>query len=138
MRRGSPLRRKTPLKSRARSTGPARDVVEAVYERAAWACEVCAVGVGPHRGVDHHLHHRRPRAAGGSRRTDTNLPPNLLLLCPPCHEGVESRRADALRCGLLLSQMCDPAATAVRLAGPRWCYLTADGRYSNHPPKERR
>lgn len=75
---------------------------------------------------------------GGTDRPDTNLPSNLLLLCPPCHEDVESRRGDALLCGRLLSQVCDPAATAVRLAGPAWRYLTDDGRYSNQPPKERR
>lgn len=143
MRRGKPLRRKTPLRQAApkrsrRGTGPARDVVDSVYERAAWACELCAVRLGSARGIDHHIHHRRPRAMGGTDRPDTNLPSNLLLLCPPCHEDVESRRGDALRCGLLLSQACDPAATAVRLAGPRWVYLTASGRYSNHPSKERR
>lgn len=141
--RRSPLNRKAPLrrsslKSKHKATGPDQDVVEAVHERAAWACEVCAVRLGPKRGIDHHIHHRRPRAMGGTDRPDTNLPSNLLLLCPPCHEDVESRRGDALRCGLLLSQVCDPAATAVRLAGPRWAYLTTDGAYAPHPPKERR
>lgn len=72
MRRSSPLRRKTPLKrtpllSRIRGTGPDRGVVDAVYERAGHSCEICGVGVGPVRGTDHHLHHRRPRAAGGKQ-----------------------------------------------------------------------
>lgn len=133
--RRSPLRR-TPLKSRTKSTGPAPDVVDAVYERAGHCCEICSAAVGPVRGLDHHLHHRRPRAAGGTRRPDTNRPSNLLLLCPPCHDGIESRRREALLAGLLLSQSRDPAATPVRLAGPRWVYLTADGRYSTHPPRE--
>lgn len=135
--RRSPLRR-TPLRSKRTSTGPAQDVVEAVYERAAWMCERCRIAVGPVRGLDHHVHHRRPRAMGGTDRPDTNLPSNLLLLCPPCHQDIESRRGDALRAGLLLSQMCDPAATPVRLFGPRWRYLTNDGRYSDDPPKEER
>lgn len=140
LRRGEPLRRKTPLRSAGsrrsgRSTGPAGEVAEAVYERAQHCCEICADGLGPVRGVDHHIHHRRPRAAGGSRRPDTNLPSNLLLLCPPCHDRVESYRAVAQLAGWLLSQVCDPAATPVRLAGPTWRYLTADGRYSEHPPR---
>src|SRR5262245_33342840 len=101
--------RRTSLKSRPRATGPAQDVVEAVCERAAWSCELCRAGVGPLRGVEHHIHHRRPRAMGGTERAGTNLPSNLLLLCPPCHEVVERRRADALAGGWLVHQTDDPA-----------------------------
>jgi 5-methylcytosine-specific restriction protein A len=142
MRRGKPLRRvaplrRTPLKPAGRSTGPARDVVDAVYERAAHSCEVCGTGLGPVRGVDHHLHHRRPRAAGGSRREDTNTPANLLLLCPGCHADIESRRADALNHGYLISQVCDPASSPVLIHGERWLYLTVSGRYASYPPSWR-
>lgn len=133
--RRSPLRR-TPLKSRTKSTGPAQDVVDAVYDRASHSCEACGCAVGPQRGLDHHLHHRRPRAAGGSRRDDTNLPSNLLLVCPPCHDDVESRRAWALEHGLLLWQTDDPARVAVLICRDRWVYLTTSGAYSDDPPKE--
>lgn len=135
--RRSPLQRTTPLSSRSRGTGPAQDVVDAVYERAGHSCERCSAAVGPTRGLDHHLHHRRPRAAGGSSAPDTNLPSNLLLLCPPCHSEVESRRAEALAAGWLVPQGSDPAQTAVLLAGERWRYLTADGAYDIHPPRWR-
>ena len=134
--RRSPLKR-TPMRSKRSSTGPSQDVVEAVYERAAWSCERCGIGVGPRRGVEHHIHHRRPRAAGGTSRRDTNLPSNLLLLCPPCHDAVESRRAEALNAGWLVPQGSDPAETAVLLSGDRWRYLTAAGDYSMHPPRWR-
>jgi 5-methylcytosine-specific restriction protein A len=143
MRRGSPLGRKTPLRqaplqSRRKGTGPSPDVVDAVYERAGHSCEACGGAVGPQRGHDHHLHHRRPRAAGGSRRPDTNLPSNLLLLCPPCHEGIESHRATAVMAGWLVPQVGDPAATAVLVCRDRWVYLTASGAYSIEPPREER
>lgn len=135
MRRTRPLRR-TALKGRWKQTGPAPDVVDAVLERAVHSCERCGCAVGDKRGTDHHIHHRRPRAMGGTDRPDTNLPSNLLLLCPDCHEGVESRRGDALDCGWLVSQLCDPAETAVFLFGDRIRYLTVDGRYSITPPGE--
>jgi 5-methylcytosine-specific restriction protein A len=135
MKRGSPMRR-TPLKIRTKSTGPAQDVVDAVYERASHSCEACSAAVGPVRGLDHHVHHRRPRAMGGTDRPDTNLPSNLLLLCPPCHADVESRRATALEHGHLLWQADDPAQVAVLIRRDRWRYLTVAGGYSVHPPKE--
>jgi 5-methylcytosine-specific restriction protein A len=136
MRRRSPLRR-TPLKSRHKGTGPARDAVDAVYERAGHSCELCTCAVGPQRGLDHHVHHRRPRAAGGSKRPDTNLPSNLLLLCPPCHDEIESRRGEALSAGWLVLQSGDPAETAVLIHRDRWVYLTDDGDYAAHPPRWR-
>lgn len=135
LRRKSPLRR-TPLRSKRTSTGPAPDAVEAVYERGHWACERCRTAVGPKRGEDHHIHHRRPRAMGGTDRPDTNLPPNLLLLCPPCHDDVESRRGEAQHFGWLVPQVGDPAAVAVLIGFDRWRYLSAEGRYSTFPPKE--
>lgn len=134
MRRGKPLRR-TAMKRSHRGTGPPQDVVEAVYERGAWSCEICSASVGPRRGVDHHIHHRRPRAMGGTDRPDTNLPSNLLLLCPPCHERIESERWLALGAGWLVPQTADPAEIAVTLAGERVRYLSPDGTYALHPPR---
>jgi 5-methylcytosine-specific restriction protein A len=122
------------LSRRYKATGPVADVVEVVYERAQWSCEICTEGVGDRRGVDHHVHHRRPRAAGGSRRADTNLPSNLLLLCPVCHGQVESHRAVAQSMGWLVVQGVNPAEVAVLVQRDRWVYLTADGRYADSPP----
>lgn len=146
MNRGWPLTRRTPLvarsvlkrtvlvakaapKKRVRSTGPHRDVVDLIYERAQYACELCGGPVGERRGVDHHLHHRRPRRAGGSRAADTNSPANLLLLCLPCHEVVETMRSEAYDGGWLLHDRQDPAAAPVLIGAERWVLLTADGRY---------
>lgn len=139
LRRNLPPSRKKAIKRvmlarRAKATGPDPDVVDAVYERAGWSCEVCTAGVGDRRGVDHHLHHRRPRAMGGSSRTDTNLPSNLLLLCPDCHRDIESHRAVALSMGWIVPQGTDPATVAVLVQRDRWVYLTVNGRYSDDPP----
>lgn len=153
MKRGGPLKRYTPLvakkplgpgkglqaksapKSGRASTGPARDVVDAVAERAGHSCEICSAAVGPTRGVDFHIHHRRPRAAGGSRREDTNLPSNLLLLCPDDHMFVEANRTGALAAGWLVPHRADPAQIAVIIHGPRRVYLSPDGQYAAHPPR---
>lgn len=126
--------RRSTLNRRRKSTGPAPEVVEAVYERAHWSCEICTGDVGDRRGVDHHIHHRRPRATGGSTRPDTNLPSNLLLLCPACHEQIESHRAVAQRMGWLVTQGTDPATVAVLVRRDQWVYLTAEGRYATEPP----
>ena len=129
--RRAPLRaRAFAVKARARSTGPVREVVDLVYERAAYGCELDGAPVGPVRGVDHHIHHRRPRRAGGSARPDTNSAANLLLLCPPCHEVIEIRRADAYAGGWLLHDRQDPARVPVLIGAERWVYLTTDGRYA--------
>lgn len=72
---------------------------------------------------------------GGTDRPDTNLPSNLLLLCPPCHEAIESRRGEALAAGWLVPQNGDPEETAVVLFGDRIRYLTATCEYSPHPPR---
>lgn len=88
-------------------TGPDEATRTAVYERDHWRCVRC--------GDDTclQLHHRRPRAMGGSRDPQTNSPDNLLTLCEPCHGWVESHREEALRLGLLVRQGVDPATIAV-------------------------
>ena len=85
--------------SRPRQTGPTPQVRQEVYGRDRGACVRCASADGPFQ-----VHHRRPRAAGGTRRLDANSPANLVLLCEPCHRHVESHRTEALAAGLLLPQ----------------------------------
>jgi len=141
LRRNLPPSRKKAIKRvmlsrRYKATGPTPDVVDAVYERAGYSCEICTEAVGDRRGVDHHIHHRRPRALGGSKRPDTNLPSNLLLLCPACHRDVESHRGVAQSMGWLVVQGVNPATVAVLVQRDRWVYLTEDGRYSDNPPEE--
>lgn len=117
------------MRRRLRITGPPPEVVEAVYERAGYACEIAGCMVGDERGIDHHIHHRRPRALGGTSRGDTNLPQNLLLLCPPHHLEVERHRDHARAVGWLVPQSADPATVPVLVQRDRWVLLTPDGRY---------
>lgn len=123
-----------PMRSRYRSTGPSDEVVDLVYERAQWSCELDGAPVGDRRGRDHHIHHRRPRRMGGSQLDDTNAPQNLLLLCPSCHETVESERTAAYAGGWLVRQNADPARVPVLILAVER-YLTADGKYADELPE---
>jgi 5-methylcytosine-specific restriction protein A len=126
--------RRTPMRRRWRSTGPDEQTRHAVGSRAGWVCEVC--GGRTCSNLDPQYHHRRPRAMGGSRKQDTNSPPNFLYAGGLCHRTVESRRAEALAHGWLVSQYDDPADVPVLLRYDRWVYLTPAGTYSDHPPEE--
>jgi len=135
MLRRTPLRRKAAKVLRRSDTGPRPDTVFTVLARAKNRCEICGHRMGLDRGtLNYNLHHRRPRAMGGSRRSDTNSPANLLALCLDCHSDVESNRALALENGWLLPQTATPSKCAVLLYRESvWVYLTDDGRYSDHP-----
>jgi hypothetical protein len=119
----------------SRRTGPSPAVVGVVLERAQYQCEIALCALGDRRVIDWVLHHRRPRRMGGDRRPDTNSPANLLLLCPPHHEEIESRRAESYAAGWLLPQNARPEQVAVLVQRDRWVYLTATGEYSDDPPE---
>lgn len=117
-----------------RNTGPDRDTVMLVLDRDGYRCVRDGVPIEGERGTDWVLHHRRPRAMGGTRREDVNSPANLLSLCAPCHAFVESFRSAALSRGWIVLQHEDPAAVAVLVAhGSRWAYLGHDGAYHDSP-----
>lgn len=92
-----------------------RETVDAVHARAGYGCEIC----GTTNAARWSLHHRRPRGMGGSKRADTNMPSNILLLCGSgtegCHGYVESHRAESLNLGRLLLQGQSPAVVPVDL-----------------------
>jgi hypothetical protein len=132
-----PLTR-TPMKRTAKPTGPHRDVVEAVLERDQHSCVVCAENLHGTRGRDWSIHHRRPRGMGGTHWAGSNGLANLMLVCGSgttgCHGVIESHRAGAIEGGWLVLSSTDPATVALLIKRDRWCYLTADGRYSDDPP----
>jgi len=106
-----------------RNTGPSRSTRGLVAARSGGVCElVCFLAAV-------HVHHRRPRRAGGSSLADTNSASNLLHLCMFHHEAVEANRSWAYEWGLILSAGADPAQVPVRGtrhdSGPVW--LLPDG-----------
>jgi hypothetical protein len=129
MKRGE-IPRSAPMRSRYRSTGPTHQVVDACLERSSFSCELCTAGIGPRRGEDYEVHHRRARRSGGSRLPDTNSPVNLLILCCDCHSTVERERTAAYEGGWLVRQNDSPAIVPVLIGATRWVLLTADGQYA--------
>lgn len=80
---------------------------------------------------------------GGSKRPDTNLPANLILLCGSgttgCHGYVESNRAEAFDLGFLLHQVDTPAEHSVQTwRGPYFydndgCCISVDEALGGEP-----
>jgi len=137
LRRKSPMRR-TGIKSRLVSTGPDTATVDAVLERDGHMCAVGGHPLGPVRGVDWSIHHRRPRGMGGTSAPDVNLPSNLLTVCgngvEGCHGLIEAHRAAAYERGWLLRGGDVPSQVPILHALHNWCYLTDDGLALMAPP----
>jgi HNH endonuclease len=97
------------------------EVKELILRRAQFRCDRC--GMRAHSG---HFHHRTPRRAGGSSRTDLGLPSNGLLLHPQCHDFVERKRRVSAQLGFLVGYGSLPSDVPVYLWSG-WHYLTDDG-----------
>lgn len=96
-----------------------------MLKRSKGLCERCGAPAPIHQ-----FHHRRPRAMGGTRRTDTAEAVNGLVLHPRCHTWVERNRQEAVELGLLVPQHRDPGDTPVRL-WDGWFMLNPDGSKTN-------
>lgn len=101
-------------------TGFAASIRSVIVEREGGRCARCG------NTYPTHLHHRRPRGAGGSRRASTNTAANGLHLCWCCHQFIEEHRDQALRHGWLVAQTDDPATVPVLYRG-QWMNIDADG-----------
>lgn len=101
-------------------TGFSPATCDVIDERSGLWCEVCDA----RRAVERH--HRRPRGAGGSRRSDTNTAANCLHACGVCHRLIESHRQLAYKLGWLLGQNSFPDRARVMYRGD-WALLTDDG-----------
>jgi 5-methylcytosine-specific restriction protein A len=124
---------RSPMKRTYRNTGPSEETVTRLLERSGRLCESCDIAIGGPRGLYWQVHHRRPRAMGGTRWEGSNLASNLLILCTSCHSDIESRRVHAMAIGRLVSNASDPAVVAV-LVAQHWMYLGDDFGYHVNPP----
>jgi 5-methylcytosine-specific restriction protein A len=76
-----------------RRTGPDQKTAQLVTSRHHGFCLRCRCRPGSQ------IHHRRPRALGGSHDPLTNGPANLAWLCHICHADIESNRSEAYAFG---------------------------------------
>ncbi|HEX3778489.1 MAG TPA: HNH endonuclease [Pseudonocardiaceae bacterium] len=123
LERTSRLPSSGPIKAKRRDTGPTRSVRDIVRARAGNRCELCRRDDGP---MD--IHHRRPRAMGGTSDPATNRPSNLVLLCRECHSNIESNRDGAQLIGWLVRQRADPSRVQL-WRFPGWVLLDDEGGY---------
>ncbi|WP_369122934.1 HNH endonuclease [Nocardia farcinica] len=100
-----------PRSPRRRYTGPPHRVIEALRQRCGCRCERCGTTfLGPNGGDPHH---RTPRGMGGTRDARINRLSNLVALCRPCHDWVESHRSRSIVEGWLVPRHLDPADVPV-------------------------
>lgn len=140
MKRGKPLARRTPLRSktalvgstpsqrasrlarkpmqrkRQQATREEREARELLRARSAGTCELC----GREPATD--AHHRVNRSQGGRWEIT-----NLLHLCRREHQHVTVNPAVAYERGWSVRSTNDPAAVPVFLAGHGWSLLRPDG-----------
>lgn len=100
-----------------RATGFSVVVRALIRDRSGGCCEVCGEW-----SSDMQHHHRRARGMGSTKRPETNMPANGLLLCGSCHRHVESHRALAYENGWLVHQTASPRDVAVLRRG-EWVEL---------------
>lgn len=112
-------------KSRYGATGPQPHIRLLVAARSGGCCERCACAL-PIGGGD--CHHRKPRRMGGTRDRQINAPSNLVVLCRPCHDWIESHRTRALADGWLIPSNGNPAVVPVRSGLHGRVLLADDGR----------
>lgn len=105
---------------------------KAVIERDRSICQWC--GRYCDTTGDYSLQHRRARGMGGSKRPETDLPGNLVLVhgsgTTGCHGAIESQRAEAVRRGFNVPQHLTPAKVPLLVhSGPagRWVRFDDDG-----------
>lgn len=127
-----------PKKSR-RKTGATQEVRMEVMVRAGFRCERCGVSI---QSIPMSIHHRRPRAMGGTHRPETNYPSNLMALCGSgttgCHGYLESHRNEAMDYGFIVPQYETPNNVPVKTSIHGWVLLNDDGTFSTtlEPSKE--
>jgi 5-methylcytosine-specific restriction endonuclease McrA len=94
MKRGGPLRRLTPLRSKTSDPSELRNAKEIVKQRSGGRCEARIPSVCIGRASE--VHHIKSRARGGGHD-----PANLLDLCTPCHRFVTENPRSATQMGFL-------------------------------------
>lgn len=114
----------------SRNTGFSPAVRQQLEQRSGGVCEICGHLAGEQ------AHHRRPRGMGSTKRPETNLPSNGLMLCGACHLVVETNRTESYRKGHLVQQHWLPTEVPVRYRDGQVYLLANDGGMSLYAEEE--
>lgn len=114
-------------------TGPTPATVALVLERDQGRCAYCGDPIHGTRGIDYSIHHRTPRAMGGTKEKWINLPGNLIALhgtgTQGCHSVLESERIAAQEAGFIVRHgITKPVNVPILHKLHGLCLLTDDGR----------
>lgn len=113
-----------------RNTGFSPRVRQQLEQRSGGVCEICGLSAAEQ------AHHRRPRGAGGTRRSETSYPSNALMLCACCHHIVEMNRSDSYQHGWVVRQQGNPSEVPVRYRDGLAYLLGNDGSLSRYTEEE--
>ena len=120
-------------KKSRRKTGATPEVRMQVMVRADFRCERC--GISLLQQIQMSIHHRRPRAMGGTKRPETNYTSNLMALCGSgtsgCHGYLESHRDEAILYGFIVPQYEMPSKVAVKTYIHGWVLLNDEGTFTS-------
>lgn len=89
-----------------RPTGFPRPVIELVTARSQNYCECMSTGCTL---IAEHIHHRRPKGLGGTRRPESQWASNALHVCLRCHLKIHAMPTWSRTHGFLVRQADDPA-----------------------------
>lgn len=109
-------------------SGFSKAVVAQIVYRDGSTCAHCGSSVNGERGRDWAVHHRLPRAMGGSKKSHVNASGNGVLLHTRCHEWLESNRSFARARGVIVAHgQWLPVEIPVKHAVHGWCRLDDEG-----------
>ena len=87
-----------------------RHVIELVTGRSGGNCECMSSGCTL---IAEHLHHRRPKGIGGTRRPESQWASNALHVCLKCHLRIHAMPNWSRDNGFLVRQSDDPSSVPV-------------------------
>lgn len=106
---------------------------QTVQGRAFGRCERCLKAT-----LCGHLHHRRPKGLGGSKRSDRHDVSNLVYLCPEDHSWAHNNPLDAIAAGYLVprSSGMSPLAVPIKDLSGQTLFLDDEGQYLREPVED--
>lgn len=116
---------------RRREDGAFSDgTVKWIWDRDGGRCAWCGTPIVGERGWVWQVHHRLPRAVGGTSAPHVGRPSNGVLLHTTCHLDVESYRVEAVRRGFIIRHGVElPRMVPIDHKVLGWVRLRDDGTY---------
>lgn len=106
-----------------------RELRRAAYDREGGRCLVSGQPLGDRDGDTWHLHHRRPKSMGGTRRANEDTLPNVIAVMPSAHREIHAHPDRSRPLGWLLPHTEEEPGRIPLRTWRGWRFLTDDGGY---------